>query len=83
MLVDINFIEKTQSTTLTFNIDSFTDSLSFKNALGIIAVISSDYYLDPEIDEEALREFIKMAQDQKKDKLSFEVSEEGLELELK
>ena len=82
MQVDIKF-EKSPiiQTKAIFELASFKSDLDYKETLGIIFMISADYYLDPELEIDDLRGFVTQGQENSKDKLTLFVSEDGLELE--
>ncbi|MBD64516.1 MAG: hypothetical protein CME62_04885 [Halobacteriovoraceae bacterium] len=83
MLVDISFNPKAQSALLEFQVEHFDSDLRLKECLAIMTVISADFYLDPEIEPEHLAEYIAIAREQNKNAMLFEISEDGVELELK
>lgn len=83
MIVDIQFNPKEQSAILTYELANFATELNKKECLAIITIVSADFYLDPEIELEHLDEFLKIAQEQDKSKLVFEISEDGVDLQLK
>jgi hypothetical protein len=83
MLVDIKFNHKEQSCSLEFSFLNLINDMAIKEALAILTIISSDFYLDPELDVDDINEFISQGKEKSKSALLFEVSEDGLELEFK
>lgn len=83
MLVDISFDEKNHETFATFEILNMHNDRAIKEVLAIITMISADYYLDPELEIEDMNNFISQANEKSKAKMTFSVSEDGLELEFK
>jgi ABC-type multidrug transport system ATPase subunit len=83
MLVNIEFNEKVHETYATFEIEHMSDERKIKEVLAIITMISADYYLDPELEVEDMLGFIVSAKEKSKAKMTFSISEDGLELEFK
>ena len=83
MNVDINFHPKDHMAFLNFTVSDFKSDLQLKECLAIVAVFSGDFYLDPELEIEDIEGFVNMAREKEKKQLVFELSEDGLELELK
>lgn len=82
MLVDVSFNAKEQSAYLKFKVEDFKNEQDFSECLAIITIFSGDFYLDPELEISDLEEFISAANSKQKAYLLFDLSEEGLELEL-
>ena len=83
MNVDIKFNQKEQSCSLEFSFLNLVNDMAIKEALAIITIISSDFYLDPELDVDEMNEFISQGKEKSKSALLFEISEDGLDLEFK
>ena len=82
MLVNIEIEQKPEILTkATFLIENFTSLKDYKECLAIICMISADYYLDPELEIEDLKNFVEQAKDKTKSSLTLFISEDGLELE--
>lgn len=82
MLVDIKFIEKTQSSTATFELSNLASEMDLKQCLAIVTVLAADYYLDPEIEIGQLQDFINKGLESEAKTLCFFFDEDGLELEI-
>ena len=83
MIVDIKFNHKEQSCSLEFSFLHLVNDMAMKEALAILAIVSADFYLDPELEVEDISNFISQGKEKAKSALVFEVSEDGLELEFK
>jgi hypothetical protein len=83
MIVDIKFNHKEQSCSLEFAFLNLVNEMAIKEALAILTIVSSDFYLDPELEVEDINGFISQGKEKSKSALLFEVSEDGLELEFK
>ena len=83
MNVNISFHPKDHMAFLNFSVEDFKSDLQLKECLAIVAIICGDFYLDPELEIEDIEQFVEAAKEKQKTQLVFELSEEGLELELK
>jgi hypothetical protein len=83
MNVNISFHPKDHMAFLDFSVDDFKSDLQLRECLAIVAIVSGDFYLDPELEIEDIEQFVTAAREKSKTHLVFELSEEGLELELK
>ncbi len=82
MQVNIQIIETPElATSASFELSNFQTEKDFKEALAIIFMISADYYLDPELELQDLKEFVGQASESNKAKVTLTASEDGLELE--
>lgn len=82
MLVNIEIIEKPElATKASFELKNLQSEKDYKEALAIIFMISADYYLDPELEIEDLKEYVHQGRDKDKSLITIFFDEEGLELE--
>jgi hypothetical protein len=82
MQVNIEVIEKPEvHTKATFELLNLNTDKDYKETLAIIFMISADYYLDPELEIEDLKQFKVMASEKNKAKLALFASEDGIEAE--
>jgi len=82
MKLDISFHPQDHMAFLNFAVSDFTTELQYKECLAIVTIISGDFYLDPELEITDIEEFVATAKEKNKTNLIFELSEDGLELEL-
>lgn len=82
MQVDVSFNTQEHTAFLKFKVADFKSDLQFSECLAIITIFSGDFYLDPELELEDLKSFVESAQAAEKTELIFDLSEDGLELEL-
>lgn len=78
--IDVN--PKTYECTLEFTLKDYASEKDYQNSLAIIAMVSGDYNLDPEIELDEFKELITKGLDDKKDIIQFLIDEEGIEAEL-
>ncbi len=82
MFVNIEVFEKPEiHTKATFDFINLNTEKDFKETLAIIFMVSADYYLDPELEIEDLKEFKTMGLEKNKAKLTLIASEDGIEAE--
>jgi hypothetical protein len=82
MKCDINVNPKTYECTLDFVLKDYTAEKDYQNSLAILAMVSGDYNLDPELELEEFKVLITNGLDDKKDIIQFIIDEEGIEAEL-
>lgn len=82
MKCDINVNPKTYECTLDFNLKDYTQDKDYQNSLAILAMVSGDYNLDPEIELDEFKGLIQKGLDDNKDVIQFLIDEEGIEAEL-
>ncbi len=82
MKIEIDMKEKEQMALITFFTDEFKAPRDYVVALSFVYSVAADFELGPELESEDLEELIKQFRDDKKDKFVFEISEDGIEINL-
>lgn len=82
MLIDISINPKSLDALVRFEITNLTDEKSYKDSIAVISIIAADYDLDPELEISDLKDMVKMALDQTKAAIIFEIHEDGIEAEI-
>ena len=82
MKLEIDYKAAQELVELKFHCNQLTNKRDINVALSILQTFSADYDMDPEISPEDLQGFLKKADTDNKDTLIFEISEDGIELEL-
>ncbi|MCO4754812.1 MAG: hypothetical protein KC478_10045 [Bacteriovoracaceae bacterium] len=82
MKTEISVDPKTLSAKALFLVEDFKEEKDFKDTLAILSMVAGDYHLDPEVELDELKDFVKKAQEEAQSALEFIIDEEGIDLEL-
>ena len=81
MKVDITFDKENESAQVTFSIDQFISERRFNEARAIIQIFAGDFSLDPDLDADDFTEIINKAKEGEHESFTFEISEDGIEVD--
>ena len=81
MLVDISINPKDLSCDLTYSVEQFSAEYNYSEAIAILSMVAGDFNIDPELEPEEFKAFILKAKEESKLNLTFNIDEDGLDLE--
>lgn len=80
MKIDFSINPKDHSAHLKYSPKDVSNEMDYKNLLSLITIVGADFYLDPELELEQIKDLTEKAlQEQKTIDIMFD--EEGIELE--
>ncbi|WP_127716368.1 hypothetical protein [Halobacteriovorax sp. HLS] len=82
MLVDIDIDKFSMSYLLKYKVEDFQKPEDYKMAVTIVTCFSNDYDLDPELDNNDMREIVEKTIELEKDFFTFEINEDGIEVDI-
>ncbi|OUR94053.1 hypothetical protein A9Q84_18240 [Halobacteriovorax marinus] len=82
MIVDIDIDKFSKSYLLKFEVKNFNTPDDYKMAVTTVTCFSNDYDLDPELDHDDMREIVEKTIELEKEKFVFEISEDGIEVDI-
>jgi len=82
MKVDIQIAKDHEQVDITFYCDAFTTPRHYREAIHIVTCFSYEFDLDPELEDEDLEEIIEKTRELEKEEFTFNINEEGIEVDI-
>ncbi len=82
MKVDIQIAKDCEQVDIKFFCDEFTTPRHYREAIHIVTCFSYEFDLDPELEAEDLEEIIEKTRELEKDEFTFNINEEGIEVDI-
>jgi hypothetical protein len=82
MLVDVDIDKFSKSYLLKFKVENFKSPDDYKMAVTIVTCFSNDYDLDPELDDNDMREIVEKTIELEKDLFTFDINDDGIEVDI-
>lgn len=82
MLFDFTLNDKEQIATLCIKPQDLNTEQNLNDFFALFAIICADFYLDPELEKEEFSQILESARE-KEHNIFIEISEDGIELEIK
>lgn len=82
MKVDIQIAKDCEQIDIKFFTEEFKTPRNYREAIHIVTCFSYEFDLDPELEDEDLEEIIEKTKELEKDEFTFNINEDGIEVDI-